>query len=459
MSLRFFPLPEPSASHPLVNRSSVVKLAAYSNGLLLDVDARDLINSDTSTVTTWYDRTLTGPGISGGTATMSTTGWTTDGGPCVSFVAASNQYEACDPVAASINGGDFSVAVLFRRSTAGVYHTIFSLGTTASAYRPFWQLFVSDANVIGAQVVSGNSSSALLATTIPAKTTEDTLALFSWVASTRQLTVYCNGQRSTLDFSAVTGLTAATNARLGSLWNGAPSNGLNGKVRALAVWNRALGDADWRAVVARWGCAYLHRYRVIIAGNSIDAGFDGSADNDPVQNWFYPPAQAVVSNTAHDGWQASQILADFPTHVAPLVADGAPWVYIVGDIRNSIYYGGTAQSAVSDLLACCDNARAHGGFVVVHSPIDCTQWGAIGNSVGNALLAQALPLLRAQWQGHADAFVDLNAIKNLSNSTDLNYFADGIHPTTAGQRIRGAAMWAAIQSLAATALDALVLTA
>jgi len=99
-------------------------------------------------------------------------------------------------------------------------------------------------------------------------------------------------------------------------------------------------------------------------------------------------------------------------------------------------------------------------FVVVGSPIDCKQWTGVSTATGNANLAAALVILRASWQAHADAFVDLNAIPELSDATNTTYFnGDKIHPTLAGQKVRASAYAYAAQALAATALDAMVLTA
>lgn len=460
MGIQAFP-GAPSSLHSISSASGVTKLAAYANGNVLDLSALTCTQSNAAAVSAWADRSTAGNAVTAGTATMSTTGWS-DGGPCVAFAAASSQYQEVDGAAASVGAGDHSVAVLARRASAGAYHTFFSFGSNpGTAFHPFWQYFVANTNVAGVQIVSANASSVLLNSTVPVLTNEDTLALFSIVAATRQLTVIVNGQSQTIDCSAVTGLTAPNIAEIGAVFNGAPSTTFDGKMRNVAVWNRALGRADWRALVARWGAAYCHRYQVVIAGNSINAGYDGIAFNNPLQNFLYLPGSPIVTNTATGGWTGEQVLADFPVHVAPLLTAQPylPAIYVVDEIRNSINAGDTAATAVAQVFACCDLARANGMFVVLGTPIDCQQWTGVSSAQGNANLAAALVLLRNGWQSHADMLVDMNAIPELSDASNTTYFnGDKIHPTQAGQRVRGSAYAPAIVAMVQTALSAMVLT-
>lgn len=449
----------PASLHYISPSSNTAKLAAYANGLVLDLDARTLTTSNTAAVTAWVDMSGAGNPVTGGSAIMNTTSWS-DGGPCVAW--AGGEYEATNTLGSLVtSGAAHSVAVQCRRGALGSYHTLFGLGGVNSPYKPLFQYFVSDANVVGAQII-GASTSAILATTVPmASTSEDVTALFSWSGVGKQLTIYVNGQAGTLDFSAVSSFGAGGYAFLGAYYNGGPATTFVGKIRRAAAWSRALGAADWRALVARWGAAYCHRYGVVIAGNSINAGYDGIGENNPLQSYLYLPAQAIVTNTATDGWTSEQVLADVTTTVAPLVSaqPTLPWIYVVDEIRNSINAGDGATTATNKIFAACSAARALGMFPVLGTPLDCGQWTGGNDAYKTAQLASALTILRNGWAGYADALVDLNAIPQLSSASNSTYYnGDKIHPTQAGQRVRGSAYAPAIQALAQTAIDALVLT-
>ncbi len=112
-------------------------------------------------------------------------------------------------------------------------------------------------------------------------------------------------------------------------------------------------------------------------------------------------------------------------------ASGKRNVLIAWELTNSINLGGTAQSAVTDLLNYIDAVKAvHDWCVIVVGAIP--RWtqrfsvdGGVQTTQGmadtyNAMLLDANALLRAQWAGVADAYIDPQAPGSLFAFSDFN---------------------------------------
>lgn len=178
----------------------------------------------------------------------------------------------------------------------------------------------------------------------------------------------------------------------------------------------------------------------VFDGNSLTAGMGGTPY--PTQFASYPDISASDSafhNIAVSGQSTTQMIADFNSQVLPLYNPSKNCYYFVNEIGNEVYGTGVAQAMIN-FWTLCDMAKSAGFIVGVINLEDRTLsyyqeqglYLEIDDNAYRAMLAQCRLDLIANWNQHADFFIDTFATSELSNAWNATYFTDRVHNTTAG---------------------------
>jgi lysophospholipase L1-like esterase len=226
------------------------------------------------------------------------------------------------------------------------------------------------------------------------------------------------------------------------------------KITSMALWNRALNDLEVRDSVAALQAraarvdvsASSHARIVAFEGDSISGGFSYSypfkfgANASPVvlANVFATSGQTLAGlNT-----RAATVDAVLPPIIARVGRRFILTVLIGANDLNG-YAGATdaiaAASYTADLAAYCDARRQAGWYVIVctllpRDPVAAANYNARRNIVNSNITGS--------WVGlHCDAIADFGADATVggdaaaSPASGNTYYADGLHPTDAGQVI------------------------
>jgi len=143
----------------------------------------------------------------------------------------------------------------------------------------------------------------------------------------------------------------------------------------------------------------------------------------------------------------AEMIAQAPVRVDPHydpLADADICVVMAGG--GDLAYGGDPQAVLDALRAYCAARRAAGFEVVVLTLLPRSDPAGF-----DAARAVYNDMLRAQWPSFADGFADVAADPRIGAdgaNLDPVYFADSVHPTSAGYAIMAAAVAPALEGLA-----------
>lgn len=234
-------------------------------------------------------------------------------------------------------------------------------------------------------------------------------------------------------------VTAAT-ASNWQLWVGNYASQFTANsVRAIVVLDHPVTESEWR-IIGAWSATY-HQHVVEQAvsrliyfdGNSLTIGQGSSAGNDY-------PSQVMASagyttnldyvNGGVSSRTGTQMVFELPYRI-PALFNGTYGrkVYVCWEIGNDIHNGVSAATAVANVQALCQAAKAAGATACV--ALTANARSDIAGAAETARLAANVSL-RALPAG-IDAVADVASIVNLQTTSNLTYFqADGIHLTDAG---------------------------
>lgn len=150
---------------------------------------------------------------------------------------------------------------------------------------------------------------------------------------------------------------------------------------------------------------------------------------------------------ADSGKSTTQLIADFPTKIAPILRKGD--IVFIWEITNDIHYDLTGQQAYDNIITYCGLVRALGCKVVVGTYIyrDATGDNATVNSRGvdcnNLLIANNL----TDFDGlvRFDLNSNFNTLAGCSNTT--YYTTDKLHLSNTGYALCAKIAYPVIQSL------------
>lgn len=247
-------------------------------------------------------------------------------------------------------------------------------------------------------------------------------------------------------FSSSTGMVDVV---LRDLWVGAIldttlTTGL--KVQALALWDRAIDDAEVEEAYA-----YLDSVATV-APNTTTRVYVAEGDSITATDASYAylfganASPAVIgANWAVPGDGLAQLqarAADLDACVSDTASDYVLSV-LIGANDLAAYTGGAAQYSI-DLAAYCAARRAAGWKVVICTILPRT------NATHNTRRAIVNADI-ATWVGvNCDAIADFAANADMGDDADasnLTYYSDGVHPTAAGQAVLEPILRAAINGL------------
>lgn len=225
---------------------------------------------------------------------------------------------------------------------------------------------------------------------------------------------------------------------------------LPGQLAAMALWPRALSNAEYltalsvlKAAVAASSIS-LPTTRVYVAeGDSITFGF--GTTNGGYPTLYRPLASPLVcgSSYAASGDRLSDLQARAATVDLAVANKAAGEKYIlsvdIGSNDVALGYTGGSQSAfLTQYAAYLDARRAAGWYVVLCTLISRSDNPGTGNDAALATINTTLDT----WGGgvHADAIADFSANAHFTAgsgafSNTTYYQADGVHPTDTGQSV------------------------
>lgn len=216
------------------------------------------------------------------------------------------------------------------------------------------------------------------------------------------------------------------------------------KFHAIALYNRALTDAEVRQAVyalqsraAGASLSATNISRIYVAeGDSITTGSTaypyvfGPNASPAVIGADYAVSAARLNNNAGNSLDERKAKIDA---ILPIDRTGRTFILSVLIGANDLagYTGGAAQY-LTDYAAYCDARRAAGWKVVV-----CTILPISGNATHNSRRATVNSAITSSWTGlHCDGVADFAADAIMGTDTSFtdspSYWADGTHPNSSG---------------------------
>lgn len=202
----------------------------------------------------------------------------------------------------------------------------------------------------------------------------------------------------------------------------------------LLLWNRALSHTECRQL----GDYIFDQYAVspkslfVAEGNSYTVESAGALAKSILVNH---KDDIDVFHVGTAGHTIAQVASDYTTQVQPLYAPRRP-VNIVAmyEFTNTLSGVGNLAATLSAYWDYCDDVRADGFKMIAVTP---TAWEAASNPSTVEAGYQALwPLMRDEWDDHADALADPAALAqfdDLDDTADTTYYnADGLHLNATG---------------------------
>jgi lysophospholipase L1-like esterase len=238
-----------------------------------------------------------------------------------------------------------------------------------------------------------------------------TLTLFE--RAKRQANTVTNSQQSNVAFF------------LGDVGNGAAA-----EISALLIYREALTDNQVSEIRAKLMQRYMGKFPVVVTccGDSITAGFTPGATPYPLQMEAKIGFNNIVENQGVSGATIANVVASqcptADTYATQAYAGRSIFIGFCGtnDI-NAASSGATAYAAYAAMFA----ARPHLKKVAV------TMLKRTDFDDGEETQRQAFnTLVRANWSTFADAIAEPDLVTELSDPTNVTYFSDGVHLSTAG---------------------------
>lgn len=173
---------------------------------------------------------------------------------------------------------------------------------------------------------------------------------------------------------------------------------------------------------------------IVADGNSQTSGGGGVT---AFPSFLATSLGVAVTNFGVSGQTTQQMIDDAATQIDTTINPAKINILICAEIRNELVTQCAAlnvNTAVDRFWSYVDARRAAGWDRIIIwdvLPNTTTSCGAYNASQMNAFFDQANTRLLAEWESHADKFVQMRSNVNLATANASNaYWADGIHPTT-----------------------------
>lgn len=273
------------------------------------------------------------------------------------------------------------------------------------------------------------------------------------------LTVDCGPSGATISLDAEDQNHANTGTRSGTVdhattdyfgqWYSTPAY-MSGALRSIFIFDGQASATDLDALRdycrARWQVGRSSKSSAWATdGDSITAGTVAL----PWSHWAGDSADFATQDGRYkfrgfavNGHTSAQVLAglqDPKDWLADAITFGysnVGYAAMVG--TNDINNGDTAATIQGNISTIVTEMHALGHRVALFTVLPSDRFTGSKETERNSLNAWLL----ANSVG-ADIVVDLTGIPELQDPTDLNYYTDGIHPNVAGNKLIGAASWAA----------------
>ena len=257
------------------------------------------------------------------------------------------------------------------------------------------------------------------------------------VSSPASRKVYVESASETI---AASGSQVGQGGTLGNVFYGGNTGwAFTGAIRMLVKVDHAVTDAerqqiidylDWRLrVPATTSVASTKPVNVVCTGDSITYGLSSGT----LYSWpsmiGHARRDATIANLGVSGRTLADIAANAATEIDPLLRDGVVNVLYAWAGTNDILYGASAATVYAAYQAFAASRFAAGwDYVIVLDVLSRVGSGAETINQFNALMAAGA----STW---ASAYIPISRDARFSSTGNTIYFADGIHPTIAGNRV------------------------
>jgi len=416
--------------------------AIITNGLIGWYRADTLAAlADGDTVATWADQSGNGADLTQPTAGSRPTKQTVGGLPVVRSAAAKYLSNA----GLSLNSRACSIFVVAAPSSAASAQKVIGVGGAntliLNQFSGEWGgqslIGVNDLWLSGLQV----SNNAFYVTGLRTDANGAMTVYRSGVESYR-----LQGHNAdTVASATLTGLYVGTYSGL--------SNYFTGDIKEIAIYNRALTDAEARQVVAYLAAQHslapvAGGKQVIFDGNSLTVGyvaFPGMTDAALPQI----PSLWRGYNFGASGQTIEQMAADAATQIDPLYnAAASKNVLVAWEGTNALQTLQNPTTVYNDTVSYCQARRAAGWQVVIATILPRTAAGTYANFEADRQTVNTN--IRTNYAAFADALADVGndaTIGVTGASNNVTYYSDKTHLTTAGYAIVATYMKNAVNAL------------
>lgn len=396
--------------------------------------------------------------------TLSVNGWG-DNDACLDFLAASSQYLQCNGVASKLAlGQSRSVIALVRPAAApAAAGTLFSHRNSATKFTTYGA-FATGYGIINSGAII---NTAYTPTNDVFVANQQTLVIFCHEDGAGNSHIYSDGRKKVIATDAMDATVAVANeAVIGAyLFTSTIVNHFNGSMRFLAVVNGKLTGDDYKQACRQlMGGPFT---RIVCDGNSLTAVGWGIY---PATLQSMLGARALgryqVTNTGVGGQTIDAMIARYPTFVNVAWSEYQNNILVAWELSNqfvvnyssNVSIAAQARNAVNKLWDYCALARASASSLGVRIPIivvTATYREAAGytglpsKAVGDSGIDAMNAIVRAEWQSHADAIVDVCADPYFQNSALTYIFDDGTHMSDPASQVFAAKVARAVNRLTA----------
>jgi lysophospholipase L1-like esterase len=318
-----------------------------------------------------------------------------------------------------------SVTILMAFSptnyTSGAYNEILTKNNTAEKYCFIYK----DGNFFR------------LGSSLSSKTYGSMIAVYRYDASTNYESVWINGLKCS-DLSATLTTTSSKFPwKLGHYGDDTLTCGAF--FQAMALYNRALTDAEIRTLTSLHSTNCSTGIRIICDGNSITLGTGATG----VNNYEYNIATNLAGNhflinrgVGGRSWVTQ--ITDTTNMVDGLYQPGETNVIVAFEGTN--LGGGSTNNLWQQASNYCTLQRSKGFKVLIGTTLPAIAFTNNGVTFGESARLESNQLIRDYWTNFADGLVDFGTnilIGQTYCNTNTTYYADGTHPTTTGYNIIG----------------------
>lgn len=425
-------LPRAVVVHPALDTDALRPICA--------LDSRKGLTVSSGVADAWassLDSLITATASAGARPTVDATGWS-DGGQCVTFDGSAHWMIFTSIARHLEKSASRTVAALVRLSSVSGNRCL--LGGSSSSAGTMGLEYYCEGDK-GAVFINDTATAASASSASALTTTRDHLIVWSHTAGANSTTVWIDGQKTVLAANLLpSALLAFTVITLGCFAPAAsvPGQFFAGKVRYLDVFEGTATDESVMDISRAWlGAPHLN---IVCDGDSLTEGGGATGAN------YYYPAQlerqlqkvagkCYTHNLGRGGYTITQMADDFASRAVPLKRTGSVNVYVAWGGTNDAYYNADGATIAARYWAWVDAAVAAGFEVLAVTQMPRGDF--------NAGQLQALTdfnaLVVAGYRDHGCFACDrVDQIAVLQDPANTTYFADTIHLTDAGYRVRAA---------------------